>query len=123
MISLPRKRRYHRIDGWRGYYVPRLAIVGASYTGEWEDSPCKGVDLALEINRFRREVLRPLNIKSTGIWGESSNVFCQKRWVCVAEVDFIRAAEATVEWMRENDRSLKLLHDADLNQLLMKEAA
>ena len=75
-ITLPRKARYHRIDGWRGYSIPRLAVVGASDTGMWGDSPCKSTDAKAEIRRFQREALRPLGIKSRTRGGGTSNVFC-----------------------------------------------
>ncbi len=107
-------RRYHRIDGWRGYIIPATAIVGGSYTGEWADSPARGLGLAQEINRYRREVLRPLGIKSRGVWGTTSNVFCCKRWVTVERADFARAAEASLAWLNAHDDDLRYLHHADL---------
>ena len=50
-------KRYHKIDGWRGYPVPALAIVGASDTGGWDDSPCPSREVKAELRRFQREVL------------------------------------------------------------------
>lgn len=117
------QKRYHRIDGWRGYSIPAKAIAGGSYTGDWEDSPLAGAGLAGEISQFRREVLRPLGITARGIWGDSSNVFCMKRWLVVSDKDFPRAAEAASEWFAENDWKLRYLHDANLAQCLLKEAA
>lgn len=109
-------KRYHRLDGWRGYPVPATAIIGGSYTGDAPDSPAKGAELAAEISRFRKEVLRPAGIASRGVWGESSNVFCMKRWLCVSKEDFPKAAELTVEWMKKNRWELRLLHSADLEK-------
>lgn len=108
-------RRYHSISAWHGYPIPATAIIGGSYTGEFSDSPAKSAPLALEISRFRREVLRPAGIASRGVWGETSNVFCVKRWLCVSKEDFPRAAELAVAWLKEHDNELRYLHSADLN--------
>lgn len=111
------KRRICRIDGWRSYMVPSRAIVGASDTGMWPDSPCRSDDVAEELKRFRREVLRPARIRSRTVTGASSNVFCAKRWIVVAEKDFdraVRLVKASSDAIRFNYR---LLHDAELNQL------
>ena len=90
-------RRYHRIDGWRGYPIPALAVIGSSDTGEWDDSPAPSREVKAEIRRFQREVLRPLGIKSRQRIGVSSNVFCAKRWVCVPRGSFQAAAQATLD--------------------------
>ncbi len=115
-------RRYHRIDGWRGYPIPALAVIGSSDTGEWDDSPAPSREVKAEIRRFQREVLRPLGIKSRQRIGVSSNVFCAKRWVCVPRGSFQAAAQATLEWFEKNDRNLRFLHSADLKSLLVEEA-
>ena len=114
-------RRYHRIDGWRGYPIPALAVIGSSDTGEWDDSPAPSREVKAEIRRFQREVLRPLGIKSRQRFGVSSNVFCAKRWVCVPRGSFQAAAQATLEWLEKNDSSLRFLHSADLKSLLVEE--
>lgn len=110
--SIP--NRFHRY-GYGGWSIPGTALVGGSYTGEWEDSPAKYNDLDAEIKRFRKEVLRPLGIKSRTRWGKTCNIFCAKRWVCVSPEDFYRARAATLGWLSENDAKLRILHDANLN--------
>lgn len=107
------KARYHRIDGWRGYRIPGLAIAGASDTGTSSDSPCPSGDVKAEIQRFRGECLRPAGIHSRQRYGDSSNVFCGKHWVCVAEADFAKAARLALNWIATNDSSLRHLHGAD----------
>lgn len=114
-------RRYHRIDGWRGYHIPALAVIGSSDTGEWADSPAPSREVKAEIRRFQREVLRPLGIKSRQRFGVSSNVFCAKRWVCVPRDQFKTAAKATLEWYEKNDRNLRFLHSADLKILIEED--
>lgn len=111
----PKKPRYHRIDGWRGYQVPTLAVCGTSYTGEWDDSPCKGSDVRGEIKRLQKEVLRPAGIKSRTRAGNSSNIFCAKLWVVVAREDFEKAVVLTLPFLK--DRDIVYLHDADTDQL------
>ena len=86
-------KRYHKIDGWRGYSVPALAIVGASDTGTWDDSPCPSNLVKAELRRFQREVLKPAGIASRTRYGASSNVFCMKRWLVVKQNDFDTAAK------------------------------
>lgn len=107
------KSRYHRIDNWRGYRIPGSAVAGASDTGTWWDSPCPSDKVVEEIRRLQRECLRPAGIKSRQRGGGSSNCFCGKRWVCVAERDWNKAAALVQQWLDDNDRSLQFLHSAD----------
>lgn len=107
-------RRYHRIDGWRGYSIPANAIVGVSDTGTWEDSPCPTPLVKAELARFQREVLRPLGIKSRTTFGSSSNVFCGKRWLVVKKASFNTAAHAALKWLAEHKYDTDYIHDADL---------
>jgi len=116
-INFPTARRYARIDAWRGYPVPRFAVMGASDTGDYEDSPAPTEDVKRELRRFQREVLQPLGIKSETRIGDSSNVFCCKRWLCVPQARFVEAAEAAVVWLESNRRSTRYVHDAELKQL------
>lgn len=115
--TTPRTGRYHRIDGWRGYRIPKLAIVGASDTGEFSDSPCPSSLVKSEIRRIQREVLRPLGITSRTVYGGSSNVFCMKRWLVVPSHSFSTAAAAVAVWLEEHKFDTDFVHDADLNQL------
>ncbi len=108
------KRRYHKIDGWRGYWVPALAIAGASDTGTYGDSPSPSNEVTKELNRLRKEVLRPAGIASRTRWGNSSNLFCAKKWLAVSQADFARAALLAKEWLDENRRTTSYIHDANL---------
>lgn len=107
------KSRYHRLDNWRGYTIPGLAVAGASDTGTWSDSPCPSGEVATEIRKLQRECLRPAGIHSRQRSGGSSNVFCGKRWLCVAERDWAKAAPLVQQWLDDNDRDLRYLHNAD----------
>jgi hypothetical protein len=114
------KNRFHRgRDGWGrdSYEIPRYAVAGCSYTGEWHDSPCPGATVVEERARFRREVLKPLGIKSRLKFTQSGNVFMQKAWTVVSEADFPAAASAAAAWFDENGNGpagTRLIHDADL---------
>lgn len=100
-------RRYHRLDGWRGYWIPGTAVCGASVYDEHSDQT-----VAAEIRKLRREVLIPNGIKSKGRWGNSSNVFCGKRWICVAAEDFARAKELVEAWLEANRFETQFIHNA-----------
>ena len=115
--AVPASSRYHRIDGWRGYSIPRLAIVGASDTGTWADSPCPTPAVKAELARFQREALRPAGIRSRQLTGNSTNVFCGKRWLTVRPEDYPRAAQIAVDWIEDNDFQLHYLHTADLEDV------
>lgn len=110
-------RRYHRIDGWRGYSIPATAVAGASDTGTWSDSPAPTPLVLAEIARFRKEVLRPAGIKSRSGVGSSSNAFMGKRWVTVSKEDFPKAAQLTVDWMAKHENDTRFVHEADLDKL------
>ena len=114
-------KRYHRIDGWRGYFVPAYAVAGTSDTGMWSDSPCPSNEVKAEIRRFMRECLKPLGIKARTRYGTSSNVFCAKRWVVVGHDDFDRAAQAADAWLAAHERDTHYLHDADLDKCKVAE--
>lgn len=117
MSAVPSKARYHRIDGWRGYRMPRLAIVGASDTGMFSDSPCPSDKVRAELRRFVREVLKPAGIKPRRSCGSSSNVFCGKRWISVSIEDFPRAAQLAIDWTTAHRYDTRFIHDADLKEL------
>lgn len=106
-------RRYHKLDGWRGYWIPATAVIGSSDTGMWDDSPCPSTEVLKEIRRFQREVLRPAGIKSRSEFGSTTNAFCGKRWVKVPKQDWARAYELTKKWLAENEASLRFLHNAE----------
>jgi hypothetical protein len=105
------KTRYRQIDAWRGYPIPGSAVVGASYTGEAPDSPATSSRIKPELAAFRA-YLRRFGIKSRLRSGPSSNLFCQKIWVCVPTKDFKAAASCALEYIKNNARSLSHLHDA-----------
>ena len=108
------KRRYNKIDGWRGYWVPALAVAGSSDTGTYSDSPCPSNEVNLELRRLRKEVLRPAGITSRTRWGNSSNLFCSKRWLVVSQADFAKAAALVTAWLEDNRRTTSYIHDANL---------
>lgn len=116
-IEAGTRRRYHRIDGWRGYHIPPRAIVGASDTGTWDDSPAPSDKVAAELRRFQREALRPAGIRSRQIRSQSSNVFMVKRWLTVAREDFERAAKLAAKWLEDHNRETRYIHGADLEDL------
>ena len=119
--ATPNASRYHRIDGWRGYRIPRFAIAGASDTGEFDDSPAPSNSVKAEIARLQREVLRPLGIKSRTVYGNSSNVFCMKRWLVVPRGSFGTAAAAAAQWLEKHRYDTRYIHDADLKELAQGE--
>lgn len=111
------RSRYHKIDGWRGYSIPPRAIAGASDTGMAPDSPAPSNEVKAEIARFRA-FLKEHGIATRVRTGTSSNVFCGKRWVTVADAnDFAKAAQLTVDWMADHQHDTTYIHDADLDDL------
>lgn len=110
MTRIP--RRYHRIDGWRGFWIPGTAVAGASDAGTWSDSPCPTPMVKAEIRRLQREVLRPAGIKSKTRFGVSGNVFCGKRWVCVSAQDHAKATELVNAWLAAHRLDTDFIHDA-----------
>ena len=90
------KNRYVRIDGWRGYVEPVNAIGGCNDTGTWSDSPCNSDVAQAEIKSFTKK-LRQNNIRYRTTWGNSSNVFMNKRYVCVHKDDREKGLELAKE--------------------------
>lgn len=81
---------YVSTDGWRGYQKPIAAVAAANDTGMYSDSPCPSNVRASEIEAYRKK-LRKNNICSRVIVGTTSNVFCVKFFVCVADEDRAKA--------------------------------
>jgi len=100
-------RRYRSLNAWAGYWVPGTAVVGASV---YDDH--SRLSVTAEIRRLRCEVLTPNGIKSKSKWGASSNIFCGKRWLCVAPEDFARAAELVKPWLAETRIQTEFIHSA-----------
>jgi hypothetical protein len=94
------KTKYVRIDGWRGYLEPVNAIAGCNDTGTYEDSPCPSDVAQAEINSFVKK-LRKEKIKYRTTWGNSSNVFMVKRFVCVSPKDRTKAQAMAHDHMEE----------------------
>lgn len=114
--------RYSKIDGWRGYRIPGLAIAGASDTGTWSDSPCPSGLVELEVSAFRLAASRAGFATRVRV-GETSNVFCAKVWVTVHPAQWRRAASWALEYLREHDRGINYLHDAAQSRVLTEEKA
>lgn len=124
-MKMRRKPRLHRgSDGWGrdSYMIPAGSVVGSSDTGMWEDSPAPSDKVKDELERFRRDVLRPEGIRSRVRWSASGNVFMVKRWVVVPPGDFERAAQLAVDWLAEHKDDTDFIHDADLDDLGYKPA-
>lgn len=101
-------RRYHKIDGWRGYWIPGAAVAGVSVYDEYSDQMA-----AAEIRKLRREVLIPNGIKTRGVWGNTANVFCRKRWICVQPQDFEMAKGLVESWLEEHQFDTGFIHHAN----------
>lgn len=105
-------KRYHRIDAWRGYWIPGKAIAGASDTGMASDSPCPTDRVKWEIRTLQRW-LRIRGITTRTRHGSSSNVFCGKRWLCVVDAaDFTKAQELAEQWLDQTRNSTYYIHGA-----------
>ena len=57
-------RRYHRIDGWRGFWIPGTAVAGVSDTGTWSDSPCPTPAVKAELRALAEHHGRRIGIAS-----------------------------------------------------------
>ena len=90
------RTRYVKIDGWRGYLEPVNAVGGCNDTGTWIDSPCNSHVAKKEVEAFTK-LLRSNGIKYRTTWGSSSNVFMNKRFICVHEDDREKAYDLAVE--------------------------
>ena len=112
--------RYHRIDGWRGYEIPDLAVAGSSYTGEWSDSPCPAKDVRPELMKMRT-FLSQNGIKTKITSTPSSNAFMSKLWVEVTnKKDFEKAGKLATAWLAKHANDTRFIHDADLPKAIKK---
>lgn len=91
---------YHRIDGWRGYEWPKLAVAGSSDTGSWSDSPAPSALVSLELNRLK-EYLAEHGFSATETFTQSSNVFMIKRWLVVKK-GYDEAKKLAEDWLEQH---------------------
>lgn len=113
----PPSARYCRYDAWRGHSVPALAVLGASDTGMWDDSPAPSAGVTEELTRFQLALKYAVGVRSTLKHSETSNVFATKRWVMVSQKSFELAAQFAVNWLKEHNRDTRYVHDANLEEL------
>lgn len=100
---------YHKIDGWRGYSIPTLALYGASDCGTWSDSPAPSSSVLAELESMR-STLRSLGFKTRLAWTESSNAFMIKRWILIQGKDIERAIEESKTIDISGDTYIHLAH-------------
>lgn len=112
--------RYHKgRDGWGrdSYAIPQYAVAGSSDTGRWSDSPAPTDKVHAELNRVRKEVLRPAGIRARIVATQSGNAFMRKLWITVHSRDFQAAAQLVSNWLAKHNADTNYVHDADLDQL------
>jgi len=105
--GIKQQTSYHHIDNWRGYSIPANAVCGASDTGTWSDSPAPSDSVEGEIKAVQAK-LRSIGVRSRQKFGETSNVFCGKRWLVVNPKDWERA----VEFVNGLIPQFRFIHDA-----------
>jgi hypothetical protein len=86
------KSIYQKIDGWRGYNQPIFAIVGASDTGMWSDSPANSKTVFYELQEIKA-IFSKRGIRLYEASTVTSNVFCMKRWLCAKGKDIEKALD------------------------------
>lgn len=104
--------KWHSIDAWRGYSIPDNAVLGASDTGMWEDSPCPSDRVDSELNDFQN-FLKKNGIESVKKTTQSSNVFMVKRWVVVSKWDYKKAKKIAENYLKEKKDETRFIHDAE----------
>lgn len=104
--------RYHKIDGWRGYWIPQYAVAGARDTGTWPDSPCPTPEVKAELREFGK-MLRLHGVRYRTKFGVSSNVFCGKRYIVVHSRDYPRALGLARDWFAANNQFTRYIHECE----------
>jgi hypothetical protein len=99
--------------GYRGRKQPRYAVCGAADTGTWSDSPCPSNVSYAEI-LMAEKALKASRIKIKTMFLETSNVFCQHRYVIVRPIDVPKAVEVIGKLIKEND--FRLLYAINPNE-------
>ena len=107
-----KKGKWVSTDPWRGYYQPANAVIGASDTGMWSDSPCPEDEVIAELDKFR-DHLKSKGISSVIKAGRSSNVFMVKQWVVVSPWDYSKAKKIAKDYLKEKESETRFIHGAD----------
>ena len=106
-------KRHRGSDGWGrdSYDIPDNAVAGGSDTGSAPDSPAPTSVISEEVSRLR-QYLQDHGIESTVDVTASGNVFMTKMWVVVSSQKLVRANELAGFWLKENEKTTRLIHDA-----------
>jgi len=117
MAIFSRKKSWVSYDAWRGHEQPVYAVVGASDSGMWSDSPAPSDISKSEINAVR-SFLKKNGVHTQEVHSATSNVFTGKRWVIVPPEEYEKAKALAGKYLQEHEKDTRLLHEADV---LLKE--
>lgn len=88
--------------------IPKYAIAGLSYCGEWEDSLATESQCREEFTRLQNAI----GISGELVQGEQIGPFAVKIWLVVPAKVFKTARAKAEQWMEDELRTTRLLHDA-----------
>ena len=95
------KRKLYRMDAWRAWWEPVNAVGGCTFTDGWHETAKE------EVDSFCKK-LRQAKIKYRCVWGDSSNVFCLHRYICVHPDQRDEAEDIAFEHREETEYFYKL---------------
>jgi hypothetical protein len=106
------KKKYIRLDGWRGYSQPVYAVAGASDTGMASDSPAPSDKVREELDLFKKE-MREAGFHPKEAGGSSSNVCMGKHWIIVPVTEYTAAKDWSDKWLTAHESTTRHIHEAD----------
>ena len=110
--EMTRKGKWISSGGYGRYFQPAGAIVGASDTGYWSDSPAPTLNVIKEINMVKKE-LANLGIPTKQKVTRSSNEFIFKRWLITSPKKEIMGKQRVKELMKKIKSKISYIHEAD----------
>lgn len=111
------EKRYHKIDGWRGFEEYVYGVVAGNDTGTWDDSPCNSNVVERELNAVISK-LHNAGIKTKRVTMPTSNVFCVSHQIIVKIKDVDAARKIVTEHLENNDTSIiYAIKGSEVNQV------
>ena len=112
VLAYPKKTKWIKTDDWRGYKQPITAIVGASDTGTWSDSPSPTPDVNREMEMIKKE-LAQAGVPTREVVSQSSNAFMGKRWLITPKKYYLAGKKKSAQLLKKLEKQTSFIHGAD----------
>jgi hypothetical protein len=97
------------------YKIPKTAVAGCSYCGDWSDSPATQADVEHELLGMLAVYLEQEHGIPQGKLkgGDAIGPFARKIWLCYPAKVCVKARVLAEAWIQDHKQDTRLIHDAN----------